>query len=437
MNEPSSDVDKKLSELLRKRIGLNPESVGKQTLEHAVTHRLKALQLTNPEDYFSRLSSDAVEWSEFLEEIIVPESWFFREVSPFECAREFARQALGGANCTKTLRFLSIPCSRGEEPYSLAMTLLDAGLSPMQFEILACDLSERSLEIARRGRYRAIAFRETDAISQRLARQYFQPLQEEWELNANIREKVRFQQANLAAPDFFMGMQPFDFIFCRNVLIYLTEEVRQHALACFKRMLVPSGLLYLGHSECRLGPQSGAVVWNSQFPAAFTWNKPLSASPTVPPVIVTPVTWDRLNVSNPSRASSASVVKSGGNTVATAVPVRKAITTPSAPHVPVTNYLLRAKELANSGWLDEAESLCKVMMREQPPSADVYCLLGVIVQARGDFAQAETHYHKALFLEPNHNESLTHMLLLAQLRGDVKQTANYQRRLERLRNEGI
>jgi chemotaxis protein methyltransferase WspC len=74
------------------------------------------------------------------------------------------------------------------------------------------------------------------------------------------------------------------------------------------------------------------------------------------------------------------------------------------------------------------------MLRNQPPNADVYCLLGVIVQTRSDFVQAETHFHKSLFLEPDHVESLTHLLLLAQLRGDAKQIANYQRRLERHRN---
>ncbi len=147
-----------------------------------------------------------VNGANFLEEIIVPESWFFREATPFQCAREFAREAIARENRPRTLRFLSIPCSRGEEPYSLAMTLLDAGLRPTQFEILACDLSERSLQFARRGRYRSIAFRETDAACQRLTRQYFMPLQDEFELSPSIREKVRFQQANLASPTFSVGL---------------------------------------------------------------------------------------------------------------------------------------------------------------------------------------------------------------------------------------
>ncbi len=434
MIESGSDFDKKLAELLRQRIGLNPESVGKQTLEHALTHRLKVLKLTSAEVYLSRLSIDAVEWSEFLEEIIVPESWFFREVTPFECVREFAMQAVGQENHTKKLRFLSIPCSRGEEPYSLAMTLLDAGLLPMQFEILACDLSERSLEFAKRGRYRAIAFRETDAVSQRLTRQHFQPVQEEWELNANIRDKVKFQHANLAAPDLLMGAQSFDFIFCRNVLIYLTEEVRQCALACFKRLLVPGGLLYLGHSECRLGPQSGAAAQSNRFPAAFTWSNPVRSTPSLPAATVTPVKWDRHAVPSPSLASTASIENSSTSKVSTSVPMRTGKTPPSLSHVLETNDLPRAKELADIGRLDEAESLCQLMLCNQPPNADVYCLLGVIVQTRRDFVQAETHYHKSLFLEPDHVESLTHLLLLAQLRGDAKQTANYQRRLERPRN---
>ena len=432
--KPDTEPFRQLTELLRERIGLNPASVGKQTLEHAVEHRLKALKIKSAIDYVSRLAHDGAEWSEFLEEIIVPESWFFRELTPFRCVRDFLRAVMSRENRPKTLRFLSIPCSRGEEPYSLAMTLLDAGLLPVQFEIVACDLSERSIEFARRGRYRSIAFRETDPVCQRLTRQHFQPTGEEWELNPDIRSKVKFQQANLAAPDSLGRLGRFDFIFCRNVLIYLTEDVRQRTLAAFKRMLLPGGLLYLGHSECRLGPQAGAVVWNTQFPAAFTWSQTTTPSPA---------TLSRENASPSARqiSTQASTAKPALN-LSVATPARKsAAAMPSSVSVvPAsvlgTNYLPRAKELANRGRLEEAESLCQVMLQNQSPCADVYCLLGVIVQARGDLLQAETHYQKALFLAPDHFESLTHLLLLAQLRGDSKNVGNYQRRLERLRPQG-
>ena len=319
------------------------------------------------------------------------------------------------------------------------MTLLDAGLLPVQFEIVACDLSQRSLEFARRGRYRAIAFRETDIVSQRLVRQHFEAQRDEWEWKPKFAKRVKFQQANLAVTDSLARLGKFDCIFCRNVLIYLTEEVRQKTLASFKRMLNPGGLLYLGHSECRLGPQSGASAWNERFPAAFTWpssNSSVQVGPTV-----------EVAADAASRRSTASVVATGARdsdkrsnaTVNAPVPALQQTSVRSASHSAVSspnNYLRRAKELADGGKLVEAESLCRAMLQDQPASADAYCLLGVVLQARGEMAQAETHYQKALFLEPDHLESLTHVLLLAKLRGDTKQVANYQRRLERLRPQG-
>lgn len=431
---PGSELFRKLTELLQQRIGLNPDSVGRQTLEHAVAHRLKTLRQTDGAEYVARLAHDAREWSEFLEEIIVPESWFFRELTPFQCAREFAREAMNREVRPKSLRFLSMPCSRGEEPYSLAMTLLDVGLLSTQFEIVACDLSERSLEFARKGCYRSIAFRETDAVSTRLTRQNFQQTGDVWELSTRIRSTVKFKQANLAQSETLTGLGKFDFIFCRNVLIYLIDDVRQRTLASFNRMLNPGGILYLGHSECRLGPQSGATVWKDRFPAAFTWSKPtnaVSASPASPRGD-TAVASSASPTTKPRTPTAARISSSSSSeSIAAAKPRQD---TPAID--PSKNFLPIAKELANRGRLEEAEHLCQVMVQSQPPMPDVYCLLGVITQARGDMGQAENHYQKALFLQPDHVESLTHVLLLARLRGDVKQVGNYQRRLDRLGHQG-
>ncbi len=354
-----------------------------------------------------------------------------------------------------------MPCSRGEEPYSLAMTLLDAGLSPTQFEIVACDLSPRSLEYARRGRYRSIAFRESDPVSQRLVRQHFQLQGDEWLLGAEVRERVKFQPANLALPDSLAGLGKFDFIFCRNVLIYLTSDVRQAAMSTFKRILNPGGILYLGHSECRLGPQAGAVAWKDEFPAAFVWNSAANQSlqfPTVDarlfnvegsaklkPSLIAPQS-NRIASSVMPNATDAAAkaavkptVKPGLNPAANAAantPGNMAGVTNAHADNDLRRDLQRARELANAGKLNEAESICQSILGQRPTSADVYCLLGVIVQARGDLVQAESHFQRSLFLQPNHHESLTHVLLLAERRGDHKGVANYQRRLNRLRNQG-
>ena len=410
MSPIPSPALQEITSLLETRIGLNAISIGRQTLEHAISIRMAVLKLLNATEYVQRLRANAEEWQAFVEEMIVPESWFFREITPFECIRAFMQQV----ERRKPLRLLSIPCSRGEEPYSLAMTLLDVGLLPLQFEILGCDLSLQSLAFARRGRYRAIAFREQDANAIRLTQKHFVAQADVSEISASVRGAVKFRHANLASHDFLKDEAPFDIIFCRNVLIYLTELARQNAFAHFRRLLVPGGLLYLGHSECRLGPQAGCSSWNPRFPAAFSW-LPVAAAELMPPTPYVPVKHEAHSAAKPH------VVKHKA-------PAKKEAAIITSP---VAEILDRARTAANAGQLEEAESLCNAWMQQSPPDADSLCLLGVIHQSRGDNRTAETYYQKALFLSPNHEESLTHMLLLSQLRGDAAQAANFQRRLSR------
>ncbi len=198
-------------------------------------------------------------------------------------------------------------------------------------------------------------------------------------------------------------------------------------------MLAPGGLLYLGHSECRLGPQAGAIVWNEQFPAAFTWSKSAIPTPHLPATSpaspkAPPLTGPRAPSVSTTGSAKTKIQSPSATLTVRAASVDSAITN--------ADSLRHAKQLADSGRLSEAESILQTILRNQAPQADAYCLLGVIVQARGDYAQAESYYHKALFLEPNHLESLTHVLLLAKQRGDTKQLANYQRRIDRLRHPG-
>ncbi len=429
----------KFAEVLTQKIGLNSESVGRQTLQHAVHQRMSSLKMQDFSKYFTRLQTDPVEWGEFIEEIIVPESWFFREGSPFECVRLFAQQALKQDSARAKLRFLSVPCSRGEEPYSLSMTLLDAGLIPNQFEIVACDLSERSLSIARRGRYRAISFREEDEVSKRLTAQHFQQHNKEWELSFDVRSMVTFRQANLVASDFLRDESAFDMILCRNLMIYLTEDARRIAFANLKRLLAPSGLLYFGHSECRVGTQAGLNSWNKRFPAAFALSTPStdwSTSPQTPVVSPLPYepsrttpkieqAWSQRKVETPV-LGSASV--SASSVVTTSM--LKQIDNQQAAE------LTQARDLANRGQLQAAETICQKLQQSNAYDSDLLCLQGVIQQAYGNLPLAESYYHKSLFVAPNHVESLTHLMLLHQLRGEHEQTMNYQRRLKLSKSQG-
>jgi len=204
-------------------------------------------------------------------------------------------------------------------------------------------------------------------------------------------------------------------------------------------LLAPHGLLYLGHSECRIGSHAGLASWNKRFPAAFT----LAKSPTVselpawnPPVTVPKreapwpapkieQAWSRRPAATPARATSSVSAPS------TAPDPQRAVQTEAA-----VDELSLARGLANRGRLQEAEALCQRLQLKDPYNADLLCLLGVIQQAYGNMTLAESCYQKALFVSPNHEESLTHLMLLHQLRGESAQAMNYQRRLDLAKNRG-
>jgi chemotaxis protein methyltransferase WspC len=441
MSGLSPHVLQQLIELLQERIGLNAESIGTRTVTMAAHTRMNELRLERNEAAFlERVRTQPEQWQQFIEEIIVPESWFFREVTPFECLRSLALQ-IRNASTTKKLRILSIPCSRGEEPYSIAMTLLDLGFASSQFEVLGCDLSLRSLDFARRGLYRKIAFRETDGITLRLVQQYFTAEEEEYRLHAQVKSAVTFRHENLASHDFLSAVQPFDAIFCRNVLIYLTTAARDNALRHFRRLLNPGGLLYLGHSECRLGAQAGCLPWDRRFPASFRWPErvltnllqpfPKSTIPhkptTLPPQKETAAPAVGKTTHTHTSAPPAPVSLSAAGAVPTSQP---------ASGSTADSLFTRAQNAANAGQLEEAESYCNALLQQNPLDVAAICLLGVVQQSRNQLSVAETLFQKALYLDPEHFEALTHLKLLSEMRGDAQQTANYTRRLDRRLGQG-
>jgi chemotaxis protein methyltransferase CheR len=148
----------------------------------------------------------------------------------------------------RSLRILSAACSSGEEPYSLSVRLVDAGLEMMgaRWQIDACDINPARLEQARKGVYEGLAFRACDDETRRRC---FQEEQGRFRLRDRYRRGVRFFQANLVAPVSGLGWGRYDVILCRNLLIYFAADAFDRLIARFAQLLYPGGYLFLGHSE--------------------------------------------------------------------------------------------------------------------------------------------------------------------------------------------
>lgn len=149
----------KIVTLLYDSIGLNAESIGQQAVLDAVNIRMNDCNINNIQDYYQIASSQNDELKELVEEVVVPETWFFRDNKPFKQLIKYANEEWGAKTSYKPLRILSLPCATGEEPYSIAMTMLDAGFMPSQVEIDALDISKRNIRRCKKAQYREHSFR--------------------------------------------------------------------------------------------------------------------------------------------------------------------------------------------------------------------------------------------------------------------------------------
>lgn len=180
------------------------------------------------------------------------ETFFFRDVKPFDQFKTFTLpEILASRAAKKTLRIWSAACSTGQEPYTLAMILkeMEAKLAGWRIEILATDLSNDVLEKAKRGAY--TQFEVQRGLPVQLLVKYFTQAKESWLIADVLKRTVTFRSFNLLGS--YMGMGPFDVVFCRNVLIYFDQETKGKVLDNIVKLMPADGTLFLGGAETVLG----------------------------------------------------------------------------------------------------------------------------------------------------------------------------------------
>jgi len=189
---------------------------------------------------------------EIVEAMTTNESFFFRDIKPFDQFKSFVLPTLMKARAQRRqIRIWSAACSSGQEPYTLAMMFAEqkAALADWSFEIVATDLSTEILEKAEAGLYSQ--FEVQRGLPIQLLLKYFKQQGERWQIDAGLRSRVRFKQFNLLDDPASLGV--FDAIFCRNVLIYFDQATKTQVLERLSRVLAADGYLYLGGAETVLG----------------------------------------------------------------------------------------------------------------------------------------------------------------------------------------
>jgi chemotaxis protein methyltransferase CheR len=251
MNGDEFDI---LSNLVKERSGLVLTRDKAYLLESRLLPVVRKWQLKTLAELAAavRGHADAGLVRAVVEAMTTNESFFFRDVKPFDQFKAFVLpHLLRSRASTRAIRIWSAACSSGQEPYSLAMILSEqrALLANWRIEILATDLSTEILEKAQAGLYSQ--FEVQRGLPIQLLVKYFKQQGDRWQIDPAIRAMVNFRQLNLL--DDFAALGRFDVIFCRNVLIYFDQPTKTLVLNRLSRQMAPDGHLYLGGAETVLG----------------------------------------------------------------------------------------------------------------------------------------------------------------------------------------
>ncbi len=266
---------RRLAEYIYLKTGIRFEPAKEYYVTKRVEKRMRELGLAGFGEYFNHLrflsSGDEIEL--LVNALTVNETYFFREYSQLKCFAEevlplLIREARGGR-----LKVWSAGCSTGEEPYTLAIILLemlaDTGLA---FEVHSTDINTDALRAAERGCYGGRAVRE---VPEEYLRKYFRREGEVFWVSPAVRKHVRLYRLNLHDGPAMDTMRDFHAIFCRNVLIYFDDRSRREVALRFYRTLVPGGFIFLGHSESM--SRITSVFRLRRFKEAMIYQKPAGA----------------------------------------------------------------------------------------------------------------------------------------------------------------
>jgi len=414
-----ADPAREIEALLQRGIGLDVLSIGPSMVALAVRTRMKKRGTKSTTDYAALVAASETEFQALVEELVVPETWFFRDPEAFAVLGEWAVNEWLPNHPYGILRAISMPCSSGEEPYSIAMALLDAGLPSERFCVEAVDISLAALDKARRAVYSRNSFRgQRDEFRDT----YFKKSGTGWRLDEQICRQVQFRQANVLDEAFASKEGAMDVVFCRNLMIYLDGASRSRLMTKLGQILSPEGLLFLGHAEGGIArefefeplPRSMVFAFRKSKaqPAPASVRKTILSKPVVRPTLQ-PVILPLKTASPAPRAK--------------AQPAVDPLPSPTSPDV----LLTQAEQWADAGRFDAARAECETCLQAHGPSSRTYYLLGLIEDAANQATQAEAFYRKTLYMEPDHYEALFHLSLLAKKGGDAKTARQLEQRARR------
>ncbi len=274
-----TDADfEKFREYFYRKTGIQFDTTKRYFVDKRLVERIEATDCDSFREYFVKLRFEAngTEMQSLVNCMTVNETYFFREAYQFDCmVNSMLSELVAQRKPGSRIRIWSIPSSTGEEPYSIALYLLERWplISQYEVEILSSDIDTTVLDAAQRAIY---STRSIANLPKPYLQKYFKPLPEgEYKLSRDIVDAVEFSRINLSDPVDTRRFRDIDLIFCRNLLIYFDDLSRRIAAEAMYDALRPGGFVCLGHSESMSRISSLFEV--RRFPDAMVYQKPLES----------------------------------------------------------------------------------------------------------------------------------------------------------------
>ena len=405
----SDDEFSLFAEFIEQHSGLVFDDYKKDSLRISLTTRISLTRLQTFEDYY-RLLNDPMrgpqEFRQLLSLITINETSFFRNPEQYSVLKKYVLPSIAGRKLheeggEKTIRIWSAGCSTGEEPYSLAMVLLESGYieQGLNVKILATDVSEQALESARKGLYRrrALVNMTQGQIDNFLVRQG-----EEYQVSEEVMNLVEFDYFNLIRIPFpLQRVKGMDIIFCKNVTIYFKMESTKRVIQSFYEALDDCGYLFIGHSETLWGlsDKFGTIEKEGAFfylkgtekdgcllprkwskPSDRRERKPEERQPSTSKAS-TDYPWQRTAPSEPSQSNP----KSG----------------PAAEAKQATSISIeQCENFYKAGQYGEALGALGQLMENEPRNVRAHMLIAYISANQEDYSKAKTACYDAIDIDP-------------------------------------
>lgn len=359
-------------DFLSRESGIHFDQGKSQNLQHALLERMQKLRINSYQGYYDFLlnSHEAQsETDELFSLVTIPETHFFRNPAQFEVLREFVLpEIISRKDRDKSLRVWSAGCSKGDEPYSLAIAIMEAlpDYQSWQMSILATDINRKAISFAQKAVYPEKSIHN---LPEGYLERYFKQDGKNHILNSEVKGLVNFTYHNLAKRPY--PLEDADIIFCRNVIIYFDLETIKRVIENFYQSLKPGGYLFLGHSESLW--QINDKFKTVEFPQTFIYQKAIAAGKEeVRPFIGVPE-----------------------------IKFEEFIDAKEPDKTIVHADFQRATELANQGNYQEAKGQLKRIIRQDNLHAEAYYLLGVLAYRTGDLKEAEEQFRRVIYIDHN------------------------------------